>query len=646
MGETITVVASGGSEVSVVPDDAFDVANIGNSAVVSHTHPLSQISDMSDQSRAFNAAGDTASQLAAIDLHSSIAVAKEMATVAILVADTTLTYTAGTGNSVAAGDYIRTKAENFVYQVAASGASDQHISTAGGVKLYVLPTAAGHYNFKQMNPAADGVTDDWAKLNVLLTLTPAWVSAGDSRYVAMPPIYFPEGKYYFGQTIDLKRTVKLYGPSALTGNPSASFYFPTDIVGITVNRFNTAGGTTTSTTTAGDGSVIESLYLESASVGSNQSAHAIWLRARAVIRNCTMNKWTGAGIGIVATAGGGGSTEGNANNWRIDTCRMSYCLHGVYVSGADSNSGYGSAIDVSSNRQWGIFDASFLGNTWVGCHAADNGHNSPLTQSAFCSYGGVAYQCYPGVAAATYLSTTPGTNNLVWYPVGSPSGVCIAWTGSNPVGTFAEGGPYRSSNNNSRVTFVNCYTESGQYLSWLAQYGIFLGSMGLGNLGSGVDLGASQSNVGTTVAYKSAQVGLTGTVNDLRMGGGGDQILYFRGYDSGVTNDTGDWRLKRSGDGLRFDHQNLNSRVVFEILGTTNARPYKMQMESMVLGSFGNTRYLGRVQTTTLTAGSYVRGDLFLTADASPSGKIGQVCTTSGVYGSTAVFKTYGAIDP
>jgi hypothetical protein len=56
------------------------------------------------------------------------------ANVSALLADTTLTY-----STVVAGDIVRTRAEGFSYQVAASSATNQHITTAGGVKLYFLP---------------------------------------------------------------------------------------------------------------------------------------------------------------------------------------------------------------------------------------------------------------------------------------------------------------------------------------------------------------------------------------------------------------------------------------------------------------------------------------------------------------------------
>jgi hypothetical protein len=66
---------------------------------------------------------------------------------AALLADTVLTYTAGQTNSVSAGDYIWTRLEGFSYQVASSGATDHHVTTAGGVKLYMAGTK---FYFRQL----------------------------------------------------------------------------------------------------------------------------------------------------------------------------------------------------------------------------------------------------------------------------------------------------------------------------------------------------------------------------------------------------------------------------------------------------------------------------------------------------------------
>ena len=67
---------------------------------------------------------------------------------------------------------MQTRKEGFAYQVAASGASDQHVTTAGGVKLYVLPGADGAYDPVAFGASADGVTVDDASLQTAIAALP------------------------------------------------------------------------------------------------------------------------------------------------------------------------------------------------------------------------------------------------------------------------------------------------------------------------------------------------------------------------------------------------------------------------------------------------------------------------------------------
>jgi len=64
-------------------------------------------------------------------------------TVALLIADALYSYAVGSKYYVAPGDII--DAGGFRYEVAVSGATDHHVITAGGVKLYVQPGADGYY---------------------------------------------------------------------------------------------------------------------------------------------------------------------------------------------------------------------------------------------------------------------------------------------------------------------------------------------------------------------------------------------------------------------------------------------------------------------------------------------------------------------
>jgi len=78
------------------------------------------------------AAADAATSAAAAALYDG----KWFDSVSALQADTALTYSGSGAGRVDPGDYAQTRAEQFTYQVAASGVTDQHITTAGGVKLY------------------------------------------------------------------------------------------------------------------------------------------------------------------------------------------------------------------------------------------------------------------------------------------------------------------------------------------------------------------------------------------------------------------------------------------------------------------------------------------------------------------------------
>jgi hypothetical protein len=82
--------------------------------------------------------------------------AKSVPDVASLLSNTSLTYTSGSNNTVTAGDILQTRAENFSYQVAASGATNQNLTTAGGVKIYALTP-----NVQAFGAVGDGVTDDY-----------------------------------------------------------------------------------------------------------------------------------------------------------------------------------------------------------------------------------------------------------------------------------------------------------------------------------------------------------------------------------------------------------------------------------------------------------------------------------------------------
>jgi len=199
------------------------------------------------------------------------------------------------------------------------------------------------------------------------------IKVGSGLYVSGPAIYFPPGRYFFSKSFHVKNRVKLYGDgSGLPDGDQSTIVFADGSAGFIFHRYDTdENGTQETTTTAADGSIIEGLSIHGS--GINPEAHGIWMRCRVSIRGVQINGFGGNGINVVASATASGFAHGNANNFEIDVARITNCgKNGLYVHGGDTNAGVVKAIDATANGGFGIYDSSFLGNTYLACHAADN----------------------------------------------------------------------------------------------------------------------------------------------------------------------------------------------------------------------------------------------------------------------------------
>lgn len=170
--------------------------------------------------------------------------------VAAVLADTSMTY-----STVAAGDIVRTRSEGFAYQVAASGASDQHVTTAGGVKLYLADTAT----IDVRAFGADGVGDDAAPIQAAINL---WVSqlqannpctlriAGDYTFNTGLLASFTS-TVYVGGAIDMRGGKLISGLTA----PGVAFEFRsrTQVRNLTFYDFQVRGSANDTVTCLWDG---------------------------------------------------------------------------------------------------------------------------------------------------------------------------------------------------------------------------------------------------------------------------------------------------------------------------------------------------------------------------------------------------------
>lgn len=107
------------------------------SATASAASATASASSASDSAASASAAATSETNAAASAVEAALYdPTRRFKDVAALLADTTLTY-----SEVTAGDVVSTEKDQFAYEVAASGASDHHVTTAGGIKLY---NQAGH----------------------------------------------------------------------------------------------------------------------------------------------------------------------------------------------------------------------------------------------------------------------------------------------------------------------------------------------------------------------------------------------------------------------------------------------------------------------------------------------------------------------
>ena len=504
-------------------------------------------------------------------------------------------------------------------------------------------------------PFATALTQQIDYCAIVSAINAATYTSHGAFYHSGPEVRLRNGAVYRmgADTIQLKKSVRIRGAgSGLPWTSMAALQWAAGATGIIVHRFNTIGaGVEGSPTTGADGTVLEGFRMIGA-IGTADAfgGHGVWLRARAVVRDVYVQGFTANGINVVAQAGGGGALEGNANCFQIHGGRVQDCGgHGVYTAGADANAGVGTSIDVTANRLWGIWDSAFLGNSWFGCHTDSNGveySGATPVKSAYASFGGVSYHAVPGATEAQLRTTQPGTDRTRWRAC-TTTGYAIAWTGSNPTGTYRQGGGYYSDNANASSLFSGCYSEGGQGLTWLSQNSLALGgSLYVCPVETGVALEARQSALWSRQGFVSAGTSIAGKTITVQIGGVAENGATLRFTHS---DDTAPWSLNRNGGDWAMMHADTTSRIAWRMTGELTAeqfgsgvnQPYVFGVPRLGLGSGADARR----QTTGTAApvsGAWGRGEIVWNVAPSASGKVGWVCVTAGTPGT---WKAFGPID-
>lgn len=207
----------------------------------------------------------------------------------------------------------------------------------------------------------------------------------------------------------------------------------------------TAGHTTTSGTVTftARNAISGGYWIQDNTVVWAPKVHAgILMMSRAAVKDCYIYNTTNAGVYIRGNSAGYPLT--NANGWYLERVRVQQCGIGIMCSGGDSNVGTAISCDVESagygfsdNGGVGIYDASFLGCTWIGCqvaNASDYGGSNSIKGGS-----GASYSVFNGCYTENYGISPTTIQSDIRYPaivIGGDHGAGFT-TGSNALRLFA-----------------------------------------------------------------------------------------------------------------------------------------------------------------------------------------------------------------
>lgn len=215
------------------------------------------------------------------------------------------------------------------------------------------PTPPDWVNVRRYGATGDGTTDDVGAFRAAL----AAVAVGGTVFV-------PRGTYRFASTLVLNKAITFtgsgparYGDYAYT----ARILVDDGVTGISAVHGNMAeadGATAT-------GTVIQNLNVKAAG-HTVPGAYGLHMQTNVLVQLCTFDGFSSHGIFI-------DSSDGFPDNWQLQWTRSANNGgNGVHVEGPDSNNGLAIGLDVQNNRGWGVYEASFLGCTYISTHTAEN----------------------------------------------------------------------------------------------------------------------------------------------------------------------------------------------------------------------------------------------------------------------------------
>ena len=227
------------------------------------------------------------------------------------------------------------------------------------------------YNVKDYGAIGDGITDDYDSFKHALDeieSLPDLTIGGPGRRGAV--LYIPFGIFRLSQTLIINKSITIQGAGGL--NNASILYLNS---GMSDKYISGIAITQNAGVTIIRDIQLNGLYTYADNPPSDKDDHdklldleyedkqcGIIANATVQIESCYIHGFRNDGIHINTSGGGNCNSSQILKSWLFGNGR-----HGSYIVGGDSNAILISGVNCQNNKGFGIFDASFLGNTYIGC---------------------------------------------------------------------------------------------------------------------------------------------------------------------------------------------------------------------------------------------------------------------------------------
>ena len=318
--------------------------------------------------------------------------------------------------------------------------------------------------------------------------------------------------------------------------------------------------------------------------------HGVVARSSVHLRNVSVRHFAGNGFHLAAS----GSLGGTVDNSTLIGCRALYNRNGFFADGGDGNVISFINCMANSNRQWGFWDSSLLGNHYESCETNSNGgvdgDSAPCavwdgTNSYFVIAGQEAW-----ASANPPSGTTADNQGWAWWKAGRANAALVAWTAR----TYRSGGSYCADSIVAPCTYVGCYAETGQPYAQLSHPSMVFGGQFCALIwkGSSATVLEPRSTASAPILGVSNQIQVDCpyvTDEDFSIVVGSHNSSKIALSFSGSNSSPDNWRLKGGNDVL-FDYDDTS--IGFRLTGPNTAQqfgtgvnfPFGMYIPALFLG--------------------------------------------------------------